>query len=391
MSEQAENIAAFKQTIVKLLKDASLDPEHKKLLTEKLFEERNQRREFALKQEQSRAELELKKKQTKASDTLSRKQFWHNTPLVVALVGLITIGANLASSLLLNKDTADNTERLKQIEAQLSEESKSAEAHREASREERGFAYKIIEQELAKSGDQEGRAKVLLFLVRAGILNSLNRDELEKMALNDLDLLGKGQDKVGIPPTVGTRPSRTHDLSLPAISAGQTPAAARMLELAVLEYNLGTNDSHPPERVVEYWKSVSNAEGSQSGDPWGPAFISWLIIESGNPDGMATATTYKDLWDNAQKSGIVFNLSEKSILPGDLIFAENPVSNFFAQKGVKIIMVGVVYGVTGQGIFSIHGGWNNLATRLVQTDLDSSRILGFARLGSSVSGDTPPQ
>lgn len=59
------------------------------------------------------------------------------------------------------------------------------------------------------------RAGVLLFLVRTGILNSLNREELEKMALNDLQKAGADPGNVGIPETLGFgRPE--YNLDVPA-------------------------------------------------------------------------------------------------------------------------------------------------------------------------------
>ena len=69
------------------LKDDTLDADLKKVLIEKVFEERNQKREAGLKASESQA-----------TQSLEKKRFWHNTPLVVALVGTITIAANALST-----------------------------------------------------------------------------------------------------------------------------------------------------------------------------------------------------------------------------------------------------------------------------------------------------
>src|SRR5262249_47736640 len=154
---------------------------------------------------------------------LEKKKLWHNTPLMLALVGTISVFANGLVAYVQAGRTISDTITLKQLEAQLKEseerskadrehqlsqfkqemalQTSEADARRAATKEEREFAFKIIERELGKTGDSASRAEVLLFLVRAGILNSLNRLELEKMAIVQIKRSGKEGTEIGIPPT----------------------------------------------------------------------------------------------------------------------------------------------------------------------------------------------
>jgi uncharacterized protein YlzI (FlbEa/FlbD family) len=174
------------------LKDQNLDGEYKKIILQKLLEERSQKRDHTLKTEENRATKDLE-----------NKKFWHNTPLVVTLVGTISIFANGAVAYFQSMRNTSNTITLKQVEAELAASEKRIEAKHQDSKEEREFAFKIIEQQLATSTDAASRAEVLLFLVRAGILNSLDRVELEKMALVEYRKAGKDPNDAGIPSSLG--------------------------------------------------------------------------------------------------------------------------------------------------------------------------------------------
>lgn len=174
------------------LKDPAMDTDTKKLLLQGLLDEKKFAREAPMEQ----------------------KRFWHNTPLMLALVGTITIAANGLVTYVQASRAASDTVTLEQLKSQLKDsegrsaatrtaEASDAEAKRTATREEREFAFKIVEKELAKTGDSSARATVLLFLVRAGVLNGLNRDELEKMAVAQIERAGKDPSQIGIPPTLG--------------------------------------------------------------------------------------------------------------------------------------------------------------------------------------------
>jgi hypothetical protein len=379
----SEDFDALKRYIDELLKDGTLPDAQKQFLLEKLFEERNQRREFALKQAQAQA-----------ADALGRKQFWHNTPLVVALVGTITIAANGISGWMLSSQNTENaahlaaqtnkaTERLKEIEATLGEQGRAADAEREANKDERAFAFKIIEVELAKSSDTKDRARVLLFLVRAGILNSLNRNELEQMALNDLGATEAAN--VGIPPTLGSASRPSYDLPVPSAVEGQTPAASRLLEIAIREINEDIDEVSTPETVKKYW-SVLPGFGSDVAPemPWSGAFIAWLVSESGNPDQLQLSANHWAMWKSCLSAGIAFQAADKAPLPGDLVFfSRSPADTerFRAASGSAIAgLAGVVHEVKDGSITVIAGNTNN-GVRLVTYALNDARLVGFARLG----------
>lgn len=183
------------------LKDPTLDADAKKALLQGLLEEKKFAREAPI----------------------ERTRFWHNTPLVLALVGTITIAANGIVSYALASRTTSDTVTLEQLKSQLKDsenrstaaravEASDADARRNASKDEREFAFRIIERELSKTGNSSERATVLLFLVRAGVLNSLNRNELEKMAESDIRKAGKDPNVVGIPPTLGRTPTFFYQL-----------------------------------------------------------------------------------------------------------------------------------------------------------------------------------
>jgi hypothetical protein len=112
-----------------------------------------------------------------------RKWRW-STPLAIALTGVITIGANFAADYW-------KAQQKQTIEAQSSD----SEAKRKATAAEREFEYRIVERELSQDKPEKDRARVLLFLVRSGVLNGLNAGELRQMAQDALDDKGT----VGVP------------------------------------------------------------------------------------------------------------------------------------------------------------------------------------------------
>lgn len=237
------------------LGDADLDAETRTALLQARLEERRSEREAAEKEAERALERERlandahEKEQARTFErerlakdaqekeqarTLEQKRFWHNTPLMLALVGTISVLANGIVAYVQSSHTTVQTVTLKEFEAKLKESEKrsddsreqqltllkqqiaqassDADAKRTASKEEREFAFKIIEKELSKAGDTTSRATVLLFLVRAGVLNSLNRAELEGMAEADIRNAGEDPSKIGIPPTLGRpTPLRTEN------------------------------------------------------------------------------------------------------------------------------------------------------------------------------------
>jgi hypothetical protein len=163
--------------------------------------------------------------QKREAQAAEKKPLWRNTPLALALVGTISVFASgLVAYVQTGRTSCDaitmpqlqaelkeseqrsqaaREQQLTQFKQQLAQQASEEEARRAATKDERAFAFNIIQTELSKSTDQTARAEVLLFLARAGILNSLNRPELEKMAAAQIERAGIRPGDAGIPPTLG--------------------------------------------------------------------------------------------------------------------------------------------------------------------------------------------
>ncbi len=162
-----------------LLSNEAIPESVRAALAQGLLSERSSLQDLEL--EQQKLELE------------SRKFIW-NTPLVMALAGLITLTGTFITERWTRKDATQNAITLEQLKheiglsekrlkQQLDERTKKTDAEIAASAKEREFQYKIVTAELAdKSKTQLDRAAVLYFLARAGVLNTLNSAELKKMA-----------------------------------------------------------------------------------------------------------------------------------------------------------------------------------------------------------------
>jgi hypothetical protein len=129
-----------------------------------------------------------------------------STPLAVALTGLITLGGNF----LFDYWTAGRTQSLQEM-------SGDADTRRKASADERQFQFRIVEKELGQSKSEAERAAILLFLVRAGVLNGLNAPELKSMAEASLKREGRELDSIGVP-SLGTRQRPEDDSFLGSIA-----------------------------------------------------------------------------------------------------------------------------------------------------------------------------
>jgi hypothetical protein len=149
-----------------------------------------------------------------------RTKFLWNTPVVAALAGLLTLSATFIFDRLTAKDETTHkitleeiTSKLENSEARLRQElemtSSRTHARLEAEAKEREFQYEIVRSELTNPDKTNAeRAAILLFLVRAGVLNSLNGEELRKMAEAQIER----PDKSIIPRLT---PSSTEDAATP--------------------------------------------------------------------------------------------------------------------------------------------------------------------------------
>jgi D-alanyl-D-alanine carboxypeptidase-like protein len=110
------------------------------------------------------------------TNQLERRKWWWSTPVAIALTGLITIAANFGVSYW----TAAQKQH-------LDDQTGDSDAKRKAAAAEREFQYRIVERELTQDKPEKDRARVLLFLVRSGVLNGLNATELRQMAEDTLN------------------------------------------------------------------------------------------------------------------------------------------------------------------------------------------------------------
>lgn len=204
--------------IIKHLKDSELPEVIRESLLNQVFAE--QRNTEASSREKEKLEFE-------------KRKFRWNTPVVVTLTGLLTLGATYLfdvwkaeteSELVVKQGTeeAQNTLTLEQLRAEISESetrlSQSFQARQQKSEaefaalaEERAFQFNLVKEQLASELDQSERARVLLFLAKSGILSTLNVAYLEELANEQLS------SDQNIIPRLSTSPSAASwsDLSSP--------------------------------------------------------------------------------------------------------------------------------------------------------------------------------
>lgn len=125
---------------------------------------------------------------------LEQKKFWLNTPIVAAIAGFLTLGATHVFDRWQGQQETSNTVTLEELRNEFSQsearqksklnvsEARSV-AEIEAVAQERKFQYEIVKAQLTNPElDNRERAKVLLFLTRAGVFSTLNESELREMA-----------------------------------------------------------------------------------------------------------------------------------------------------------------------------------------------------------------
>lgn len=117
-----------------------------------------------------------------------RRKFVWNTPIVAALAGLVTLSATFVFERLTSRSETANTIEIGQANSAIKQNESKSLAELEAEAKEREFQYEIVRSELTDSNKTNAeRAEVLLFLVRAGVLNSLNETELREMAEQQIE------------------------------------------------------------------------------------------------------------------------------------------------------------------------------------------------------------
>lgn len=293
---------------------------------------------------------------------LSRLTFWHNTPLVVALVGVITLTAQFASTYFLSNQTSAQ----------------------DVAQDRREFSYRIMETELGKTDplDAEQRANTLLFLAKAGVLDGLNVVALEQIALGAT----QPEASVSIPSTIG-QSTPIYDLPLPAVDPGQTAAANQLHILAVTELNADVDELESADRVATYWSALDEPlPGVDATTPWSGAFIAWLVRQVGNPDGLALSAAHMTTFYSGRSLGIMLGPDEPP-LPGDIVYyvrSDADAATVLSEGRFVPGTAGVVHEVVDGVVTSIGGNVGN-GIRLMEHPLDNPQLLGYLRIGRTVA------
>lgn len=169
---------------VKLLSNSEIPESVRVKLAEQMFASAERQSDRALEKERMASE---------------RQRIFWSTPLVASLAGLLTLSATFVFERISNRDKADQTITLEQVrnelqksEAHLRQELEAENhvnlARLQAEAKEREFQYEIVRSELANAEKSDAeRAAVLLFLVRSGILTSLDVDSLRDLAEKQLE------------------------------------------------------------------------------------------------------------------------------------------------------------------------------------------------------------
>lgn len=122
-----------------------------------------------------------------------------NTPLAVALTGLITLSGNFLFDALRSEQETQESITLEEVKSTISDTLAESEALRIARAAERSFQYEIMQTELSRSADAEERAKALLFLTEAGLLDGLQVQKLRDWATGSLENLGIETESLDVP------------------------------------------------------------------------------------------------------------------------------------------------------------------------------------------------
>ena len=258
-----------------------------------------------------------------------------------------------------------------------------------------GSAQKTLEEtkaeasrilEVIKTADQDQAVTNLKFLLEAGLIT----DEARRRSLETFLANRKPGEGPSIPPP-GAASSSGHpnyNLPPPADNPAQTRAANRLLRVAVAEINRNVDEETAVERIQQYWRAT-NAQMSDVKMPWSAAFLSWLIREAGNNDGLPMSALNIAIWNDAVGKKLTFAPNEKPVLPGD-IFLQTRVGGGAPSvddiRAGKIDLAptssGIVYAVAPEKISVISGNTGN-AIRLRDLSLSNAGLVGFIRLSDA--------
>ena len=169
---------------LEVLKDEKIPEAVRSALVEQMYQ--SDRRSAELSSEQEKAKQDR------------RSALW-NTPLVAAVAGLLTLSATFIFDRISGQDEFRNAVTLEQLQQEIAigstnlqqrfeDQSTKTAAEVQALASERAFQYEIVKSELADVNKTNAdRAAILLFLVRAGVLSTLDSTELTLMAEEQIE------------------------------------------------------------------------------------------------------------------------------------------------------------------------------------------------------------
>lgn len=174
-----------------------------------------------------------------------------------------------------------------------------------------------------------------------------------------------------------------YDLPVPPRTTGESELSRQMLEIAIAETNFGVHEVSKSDRVAIYWDALNlNFIGANSNLPWSAAFISWVIKESGNPNGLKLSAATINIWQSAKEKELTLPPDISQPVPGDIAFRmrrTDDASAWADAGGHAPGTAGIVYEVNDDEIVVIAGNISN-AVRPIIWRRNDPLIAGFVRL-----------
>jgi len=222
--------------------------------------------------------------------------------------------------------------------------------------------------------------------LRTWAVDLLNEYSEVKFLDDARESLISGETTLPKPTTIGESPKiPEYDLSPPISKVILSSVQKNIIDAALGEINADIHEMVSYERIGKYWQLLGLEYDGQDRDmPWGAAFVSWVIDQSGNPNKVPLSPTADKIWYDSVGKGLTFLPSKKMPVPGDFVFfllGRN-------EQGIQLIRTGktktfkshsgVVYESSDKGFTSIEGNLNN-GIRLREHTYDDNSLIGFVR------------
>lgn len=241
-----------------------------------------------------------------------------NTPLAVALTGLITLSGNFIFDYMRGNATTQNTVTLEQVRAEVADGSnrlkseldltaKNQEAELAIRSEDKKFQFELIRNELAKPDtSQLERAQALLLLAKSGILDDLNVEALTELATASIKAVDPNADP-SVPAlasnTLSITPADLSPDSLAVAYAQTEPDPARLSDIkAVAESVTANKDAYV--RVATALHAPWAVVGVIHQIDWGGDFgVTFKGTPLASPEPAATAGS-STAWSDSAKQDL---------------------------------------------------------------------------------------